>query len=160
MAYNGREKEERLSKAFAKIMRYCAYRERCRSEVREKMGKIGLISEDAKVLLTRLEEEGFINEERYACMFALGKFRLKKWGKVKIRAALQGKKITETDIERGLQEIDAGAYGEVLDNLLERKLKAVSEQDPYVKNEKAARFVISKGYEPQLVWEKLKALSH
>lgn len=91
--------------AYPKIKHFCGYRERCHSEVKEKLYGMGLSRKDADILLSRLIEENFLNEERFAVLFAGGHFRQKKWGKQKIVYALRQKKVSEPNIKKALKEM-------------------------------------------------------
>src|SRR5690554_5143059 len=93
------------AEAKVKIAAYCAYQERCQKEVRDKLYGYGLSADDVESLLTAMILEGFVNEERYAQAFARGKFRLKKWGRVRIKKELKYK-VNDRCAAIGLKEID------------------------------------------------------
>ncbi len=141
-----------------RIQRYCAYQERSHEEVRSKLFQLGLSSADAEEIIAALIVEGFLNEERFAKAFAGGKFRLKKWGKLKIENALEKKGISKNCIRSGLKEIDAEDYLETLKKILEEKSEKFEELNLYVKRDKLSQFAILKGYEPELVWKQLREL--
>jgi len=144
------------SEAFSKICRYCAYQERSHREVRNKLFEYGLHSSDVDELLSRLITENFLNEERYAKAFCGGKFRIMKWGKVKIQKELEQEGLTPRCIARGLSEIDAKDYVKTLTSLINKKFAQLDELNLFQKKNKVARYVMGKGYEPELVWELLK----
>ncbi|GHN00199.1 recombinase RecX [Cytophagales bacterium WSM2-2] len=146
------------AEALAKIYRYCAYQERPHQEVKNKLLEYGLRLSEADEILARLIVEGFLNEERYARSFAGGKFRMMKWGRLKIQRELEMKGLTAKCITRGLTEIDSKDYTKTLLGLLKKKLAQTSEPDLFKKKSKIARFVIGKGYEPELVWESINEL--
>ena len=97
--------------------------------------------------------EGFLNEERYAKAFAGGKFRIMKWGKLKIQRELESSGVSPRNIARGLAEISPSEYSQTLLGLVKKKSNQVDDDNIYKKRNKVARFVIGKGYEPELVWE-------
>jgi len=146
------------AQALAKIMRYCAYQERSHREVRNKLFEYGLFASEVDELITQLITQGFLNEERFAKAYAGGKFRMKQWGRVKIRHELQAQGLTINCIQRGLNEIDPADYRKTLLKLLKKKFTEVKEPNNFKKKDKIARFAIGKGYEPDLVWEYLKDL--
>ena len=139
--------------------RYCAYQERSHKEVRNKLYEYGLFGTQVEELLTRLITDGFLNEERFAQAFAGGKFRMKKWGRRKIVRELESHGITPKCIETGLREIDSKSYSKTLKGLIVKKLTTIQEPNIFRKRDMAARFVIGKGYEPELVWEIIKELT-
>jgi regulatory protein len=141
-----------------KALHYCAYQERSHQEVKNKLYEMGLYSSDVDELLTFLVTEGFLNEERFAKAFAGGKFRIKKWGRIKIVHALEGKGLTKNCIRIGLKEIDENDYQETLIELLTSKLKTLDGSSDFSLRDKLSKFAIQKGYEPELVWTQIKTL--
>lgn len=144
--------------ALGKIQRYCAYQERSHQEVKYKLYSYGLTSDEVDEIISRLITDNFVNEERFAKAFAGGKFRIKKWGRNKIEHELESLGLTKNCISRGLKEIDAADYNKTLLALLKKKAIEVSAENLFAKRNKVARFAISKGYEPELVWEMVKDL--
>lgn len=147
-----------VQEAQAKIQRYCAYQERSHQEVRSKLFDYGLHSGEVDDLLTSLITEGFLNEERFAKAYAGGKFRIKKWGKLKIQRELERRGLTNNCISRGIKEIDPSDYSRTLKQLLVRKIRETAGDNLFTKRQKVARFAIAKGYEPELVWEMVRDL--
>ena len=146
------------SQALGKIQKYCAYQERCHQEVKYKLQSYGLSSDEVDEIISRLITDNFVNEERFAKAFAGGKFRMKKWGRNKIEYELESLGLTKNCIARGLKEIDASDYNKTLRILLKKRASEVSDENPFARRNKIARFAISKGYEPELVWEIVKEM--
>ncbi|MFI5141877.1 MAG: regulatory protein RecX, partial [Bacteroidia bacterium] len=96
--------------ALIKIRDWCAYQERCQQEARDKLYDYGLKTDDVENIIAQLVNENFINEERFAIAFAGGKFRIKKWGKVKIKQELKAKRVSDYCIKKGLAIIDNTDY--------------------------------------------------
>ncbi len=147
---------ERIKKAKVKLARYCAYRERTHGEVRSKAFEIGLRPNEVEELLSQLISENFINERRFAQVYVSDKFRLNKWGRLKIIQGLQQKEISERCIQYGLKEIDPEEYRNQMAAMLWKKFDSISVEDPFVRNRKAAEYIIRKGYEPNMVWSVIK----
>lgn len=141
------------------LERYCAYQERCQSEVERKIEGMGLRPDEHDELLVHLISSGFLNEERYAKAFARGKFRSNKWGRYKIRQALKVKKVSEECITAGLQEIDDNEYLDVLRDLMEQKARTVKDKNTYTRSRKIANYLLQKGFESELVWEEINKSS-
>jgi regulatory protein len=142
--------------ALVKARASCAYQERCHQEMRDKLYEWGLHRKEVEEIISRLISEGFLNEERFARAFAGGKFRIKQWGKVKIRQELKLRKISEYSIRRGMEEISEKEYLKTLQSLLEKKRKTIRDNNELIVNRKLAAYAASKGYEPELVWEVLR----
>jgi regulatory protein len=147
-----------VEQARQKALRYCAYQERCHQEVKSKLYEYGLSSSDADELLSYLITEGFLNEERFAKLFAGGKFRIKHWGRIKITHALEAKGISKKCIQIGLREIEEADYQRALEKLIAEKLHSAEGDDRFVLRNKIAQSMILKGFEPELVWKTLKNL--
>src|SRR3954466_11724083 len=133
--------------AFLKISHYCAYQERSHKEVRSKLYEYGLHKNDVEEAISRLITDGFLNEERFAKAFAGGKFRIKKWGRLKIIRELESQGLTKRCISRGLGEIDLSDYRKTLKNLLIKKADQTEELNLFKKRDKIAKYAIGKGYE-------------
>lgn len=142
--------------ALEKARAWCAYQERSQQEMRDKLYEWGLWKDAVESIIAELVTNNFINEERFAKAFAGGKFRIKKWGKVKIRLELKKKGITEYCIRKGLQEIDGDQYEETLNKVIEERARKTHDKNPLKRNYKIAQYLISRGYEPDLVWSALK----
>ena len=139
-------------KALMKIKHYCGYQERSHTEVKEKLYSFGLWKNDVEALISQLIEENYLNEERFAIHFAGGKFRMKQWGRVKIRYELKQKQVSEYCIRKALKEIDEKSYGETLQKLARQKLSALkSEKNIFIRKRKLQDFLLRKGYEMDLV---------
>ncbi len=137
--------------ASKKAADYCAYQERSQLEVRQKLSDIGFYGDEAEEIIAELIMLDFLNEERFAKAFAGGKFRMKRWGKIKITLGLKQKGISDYCIRKGLEEIPDQDYQEALAYWAEKKASAL-QGHPAIKRKKLAQFLIAKGFEPELVW--------
>ena len=141
-------------KAWQKIKHYCAYQERSHAETREKLYSFGLYKHEVETLLTRLIEENYLNEERYAIAFAGGKFRMKQWGRVKIKYELQQNRVSAYCIKKAMAAIDEEDYQKTLQKLAAAKLATLkSEKNIFVKKTKLRNYLMQKGYEPAMIME-------
>ncbi|MCE3279273.1 MAG: recX [Bacteroidetes bacterium] len=144
------------SQAIIKAQMSCAYQERCQQEMRDKLYEWGLYSNDVENIIANLITDNFLNEERFAKAFAGGKFRIKKWGRVKIKIELKKKKISDYCIKKGLQEIDEKDYQKTLEDLILKRLKENPKGKEMVRHYKAAQYAMSRGFESDLVWDTIK----
>mgnify|MGYP001438995531 FL=1 len=143
------------NEALEKIKKYCAYQERCQTEVRTKLLEFKLTVENIENIICCLIEENFINEERFSRSFVRGKFRQKKWGRIKIRQSLQYKNISEYCIRKGFEEIDEEEYLKTLESILKKKEGLLNEENEFIRQQKLAKYAISRGFENNLVWNHL-----
>jgi len=132
---------------------FCAYQERTQQEVRERLKEWEVVGEEAEWLISELIEQNYLNEERFARTFAGSKFRVKRWGKHKIRQHLKQRGITGHNLEQAMKEIETDDYRETLRELLEKKKRTLAGEHPLVMKQKLARYAIGKGYEPELVFQ-------
>jgi len=146
--------EEHLKQVYLKAANYCAYQERTHEEVRQKLEKLQIPSDDAEEIIAKLIEENYLNEERYAKSYAGGKFRIKKWGKKRIQLELKRKNLSEYSIRSAMKEIKDSDYKEALEKLAEKKLELLSQKETnkLLLKKKLATFLMQKGYEPEMVW--------
>ncbi len=150
------------------LARYCAYQERSHQEVEQKLYKMGMIPEVKEQIIIHLLQHDFLNEERFSKAFVSGKFRIKKWGKIKITQALLQKGVSTANITIGLSEIDDVVYLECLENLVKRKYKnflATLDVNPttfevnaikqisFKNKQKVIHYLQQKGYELDLIYK-------
>ena len=145
--------------AFEKLTTFCAYQERCPWEVRRKLNEKGIKDEAAEKIISELIAEEFLNEERFARSFARGKFRLKKWGRNRIRMELKMREISEDLIRKGMTEIDPEEYYDTLLSQTEKKWETTREPEVYKKKFKVTQYLMSKGFEMDLVKEAIEGLN-
>ena len=141
-------KEEALQKA----KQYCAYLERCHSEVKDKLYSFGMNKKEVDELLSELISENYLNEERFAILYAGGKFRIKQWGKVKIKYSLKQKQVSEYCIKKALAGIDEKDYARTVQKIFDQKLKTLkAEKNIFVKKRKLQDHLLQKGFETSVV---------
>jgi regulatory protein len=145
--------------ALPKIKQYCAYQERSHSEIKDKLYGFGLRKNEVEEILATLIEENYCNEERFAEQFAGGKFRMKQWGRIKIRRALQEKRVSEFSIKKALLQIDGDEYEKTIGKLAEAKWKSLSrERNIFMKMAKARDYLLQKGFESDLATQAISKL--
>lgn len=140
--------------ALARMEHFCAYRERCPKEVRNKLTQLGMSGADAEQIFEALREDGFFDEERFAVAYAGGKFRVNHWGRVRIRQELRMRDIAPAIIQKALDSIDEPAYVELLEQLIDKKRRQYEKEDGQAR-EKTAAALIRAGFEQELVFKYL-----
>lgn len=137
--------------ALQKLKHYCAYQERCHSEVKEKLYALGIWKRDHDEIIAALIEENYLNEERFAIAFAGGKWRVKQWGRVKIKYALKQKQVSEYCIKKALKQIDEDEYITILDKLATERYAALKKEQYLVRKKKTIDYLTGRGFEIDLV---------
>jgi regulatory protein len=131
---------------YEKLSSFCAYQERCKADVLDKLYKLKVPKDDFDLYLAKLQDQNFLNEERYVKAFVSAHSK-KKWGKTKIKSALSGKRIDGDVIKKYLELIEDGDYDEQIKELLQKKWKSIRTGTPKDKKNKLIRFLLSKGFE-------------
>jgi len=142
--------------AMLKAEHYCAYQERAQQEVRDKLYDWGLKSYEVEEVITELILNNFLNEDRFAKAYVSGKFKIKKWGKIKIRQGLKFKRIPERMIKDALNTIDFDEYLATIFATAEKKLRLMTERNGPKKKYKLISYLQSKGFENDLIFDVLK----
>lgn len=146
-----------IEKALQKIGQFCAYQERNHKEVKEKLYSYGLYKDQVEELISKLIQENFLNEERYAIAYAGGKFRAKDWGKNKIKYGLKQHQVSDYCIKKALKTIDDEEYFQKLQKLYLLKEKTLkSEKNIFIKKRKIQQYLMQKGFESSLINELFK----
>ena len=147
-----------ISDVKKKLEHYCVYQERCHDDVLQKLRGMALNSDEIDEVIVHLIENNFLNEERFACCFARGKFRIKKWGKIRIVNELKSRTISQYNINTALKEIDDEEYTTTFHSLSETTWVNITEKNKLKKRKKFCDYLLRKGFESQLVYEKVKEL--
>lgn len=137
---------------------FCAYQERCHYEVRKKLREMRMIPQAIDHILAQLIESNYLNEERFAKAFARGKFRIKHWGKNRIVRELKFREISKYNIESALKEIPQQDYLDALDALAKKKMDSILERSVLKKKKKLVDYLLYRGWEPHLVYDKVNEL--
>jgi regulatory protein len=140
-----------IHQGIEKMAKYCAYQERCHEEVRQKLYNSHLNPDEIEEVIIQLIELNYLNEMRFAETYAGGKFRLKGWGKKKIKAALEQKKISKGCIKMALEKIPDDAYEIQLQAWIEKKWNAEKNPNYFIKKQKTIQFLLNKGFEYDLI---------
>ncbi|MDW8853111.1 RecX family transcriptional regulator [Flavobacterium sp. MMLR14_040] len=145
-----------IKEAIQKLEHFCAYQERCHAEVTSKLYDLKMTTEEMDQIIVHLIQENFLNETRFACSFARGKHRIKHWGKIRITNELKFRQISNANIILALKEISAEEYQNTFDELSERCWYNISEKNTLKKRKKFCDYLLRRGYESNLVYDKLK----
>ena len=147
-----------IKEAQQKLEHFCAYQERCHDEVISKLYALKMTSKEIDTIIVKLIADNFLNETRFACSFARGKHRIKHWGKIRITNELKTRHISTTNITLALKEISLEEYLDTFENLSLRCWNSLTEKNQLKKRKKFCDYLLRRGYESNLVYEKLKEL--
>ena len=154
-----RKKRTKLSKedALNLMQKHCAYQDRCQSEIRTRLIEHSVYGDDLEEIIAELISDDFINEERFVQAYVRGKFRIKKWGKMKILKELKYRRISAYSINKGMKEIDYDEYLDTLKLLLQKKNPTLRVKDKWDRRKKLTSYATQKGYEYEVIKEVLNA---
>jgi regulatory protein len=147
-----------LATNLSKIMSWCAYQERSHQEVRTKLKQLSVDEEESEGLIARLIAENYLNEERFAMAYAGGKFRIKQWGRNKIKAGLRQQRVSENNIRKALLSLEEEDYLKAVRLLAIKKLETLSTIDRRKKYQSVFSYLIQRGFESELVESTLSGL--
>lgn len=141
--------------ALNKLKHYCAYQDRSHREVRTKLLSLKVYGDDLEEIMSELIKEKFLDELRFACSFARGKFRIKKWGRNKIKQHLKQHDISDYCLRKAMEEIDEKEYLSTLQEIIGKKKIDYADTNKYKQNQKVIKYCISRGFEMNLVLENI-----
>lgn len=147
-----------VEEALVKLQKYCAYQDRCHKEVEQKLKQMHMIPEAIERVIVDLIQDNHLNEERFAKAYVRGKFSIKKWGKVRLTLELKQRQVSQYVIKTALAEIDPEEYLQTFHKLAEKKALNMSESNPFIKKKKLADYLIYRGWESHMVYDKVNAL--
>lgn len=152
------QKSYSVDETLKKLEHYCSYQERCHKEVVEKLRAMHMIPQAIDVIVVHLLNHNFLNEERFANAFVRGKFRIKKWGKYRISRELKQRDISKILINSALKQITDNDYLATFHELAEKKADTIKETNPQKKKKKLADYLLYRGWESHLVYDKVNEL--
>jgi regulatory protein len=152
------QKSYTLEEAKRALERYCVYQDRCHKEVISKLYDCNMIPETHDIIIVHLIQHDFLNEERFSKSYARGKFRIKKWGKVRIVRELKFRNISAYNVKTALKEIEESDYFNTFNTLALKKFDSITESNPYKKKKKLADYLLYRGWESDLVYKKVSEL--
>ena len=127
--------------------------------MRQKLYTFGLYQDQVNAVLSQLIDENYLNEERYAIAFAGGRFRIKDWGRIKIKYELKKHQVSEYCIKQALLNISEEEYQQKIEKLATIKLKSLKgEKNEFIKKKKLQSYLMQKGYESYLINECLQKM--
>jgi regulatory protein len=147
-----------IKEALQKLEHFCAYQERCHDEVVTKLYSLKMSPEEIDIIIVKLIEDNFLNETRFACSFARGKHRIKNWGKIRIINELKIRHISTANINLALKEIPPDEYVTTFDKLSQKCWENLTERNILKKRKKFCDYLLRRGYESNLVYDKVKEL--
>ena len=144
-----------LEEATRRMERYCAYQERCHQEVRKKLREMRMIPVAIDQIIVHLLEHDFLNEQRFAEIFARSKFNQKSWGRLRIKAELKQRDISEYNTKLALRQLEESAYQDRFTHLAQKRWQQLRAETPATKRKKFVNYLQYRGWESQLIFDKL-----
>ena len=143
-------------KILGKLQRFCAYRERSTKEVKDKLTTLKIFYDQQQHYIKTLEEQKFLDEARFVKAFVNDKFKINRWGKIKIRQALSLFQVNDTLITHALDNIDEAEYLKSLQHIITRYKPKTKGLEKYPATQKILKHCYSKGYEPDITGKLLQ----
>lgn len=140
-----------VKEAYSKMAQLCSRSEQCSADIRKKMVAYEIMDELVEEIISKLKTEKYLDDERYVKAYISDKFRLNKWGKIKMRYYLKAKGLSNDLIEKGLNEIKDEQYKKVLIATLKEKARKVKSDNKFERIGQIIRFAQSRGFEPEII---------
>ncbi len=140
-----------IKEAYSKMAQLCSRSEQCTADIRRKMVVYELVDEIVDEIITKLQKDKFLDDERFVKAYVSDKFRLNKWGKIKMQRYLKMKGLSDELIQEGLDSIDDEKYIAVLIKTMKDKAKTVKKKDKFERMGQIIRFTQNRGFEPELI---------
>lgn len=140
------------------LLRYCSMEERCEQQVREKAVEKGMSNRDIHEFIVRLKHEGYLNEQRFATIFATSKLHQNKWGPEKITWELLQRNIDRKVIRKALQTVEEEEFVQTACQLIQKKYTQWQHLSAWEQEQKMKQFLHGKGYSPQLIVQAIQSL--
>ena len=144
-------REKIVTEVYSKMAQLCSRSEQCSADIRKKMVAYEIMDELVDEIIIKLKEEKFLDDERFVKAYVSDKFRLNKWGKIKMRYYLKTKGLNDDLIEIGLNEINEEQYKKALISTLKEKAKKIKSDNKFEKMGQIIRFAQSRGFEPEII---------
>lgn len=158
MFYKPKVTHYTVDQARQRIENYCAYQERCHIEVVAKLREMGMIDQAIDQIVSELIASNYLNEQRFAIQFSLGKFRIKHWGKLRIERELNLRQLSKFTIKKALEALDAEGYEEQFVEVFRKKLELLGSLPTLQKQQKLIRYLQYRGWENELIFEHIKQI--
>ena len=149
------KKSYTVDEALSKLQKYCSYQERCHKEVEQKLKEMRMISEASDQIIMALIDGDYLNEERFALAFVRGKFKIKKWGRHRLISELKQRNISKYLIDKALKQISEVAYKATFESLAHKKAASITGVSAFMKKKKLADYLLYRGWESSMVYEKV-----
>lgn len=153
-----KHKSYTLEDALEKLQKYCSYQDRCHMEVEQKLKSMGMIPQASDQILMTLIQENYLNEERFAMAYVRGKFRIKQWGRIRLKAELKKRQISSYLIKKALSQISESKYITTFETLAERKAETLVGTNNRLKKKKLIDYLMYRGWESHLIYDKVNQL--
>ena len=141
-----------------KVEFYCAYQERCRMEVIQKLKKLKIYGDSIEEYIAHLINNDFLNEKRFAESYVRGKFNNNNWGKIRIVRELESRNISQVNIENALTEINHEDYLKKVRVLSKKIINENNDKTKEKIKEKIYSRLEYKGWEKELIYEEINNL--
>lgn len=140
-----------FNEAYTKMAQLCSRSEQCSIDIRKKIAAYEIVAEAIDEIIAKLKAEKFLDDDRYVKAYISDKFRLNKWGRIKMRYYLKAKGLPDNVIEKGLSEIDEIEYKRALLATMKEKAKKVKGENKFEQAAHIIRFAQSRGFEPEII---------
>ncbi|MDR0296105.1 MAG: recombination regulator RecX [Prevotellaceae bacterium] len=132
--------------ALSRLSHLCSHSEKSVFDIRKKLLDWDFPSQEAEIIIKKLQLSGFVDDRRYTKAFVHDKSTLARWGVRKIHNALKNKQIDNAIINEALAGLDNSTVKETLVHLFSVKKKSIAALPLAEQKIKLLRFALNRGY--------------
>ncbi len=143
--------DQNIKQAYSKMAQLCSRSEQCSADIRKKILVYEIVDEIVDEIIEKLIKEKFIDDKRYVRAYINDKFKINKWGRIKMRYYLKMKGLSDETIRYGMENIDEEKYKNLLIKTMKAKAKTIKSKDKFQKMGQVIRYAQNRGFEPELI---------
>jgi regulatory protein len=150
--------EQMRARAFQRAVKLLAAKPRSIEELRERLAERCSSKEIVEIVIARLREYGYLDDERYALGYAASKVRQQPIGRRRLEQSLQMKKVDRAVAEEALDQVFAETpEAELLDRALAKRIRLRGRPTTRAEAKSLFDHLLRQGFPFELVSEKVRA---
>jgi len=153
--------DELRRKTFNRAVKLLTIKPRSVAELRERLsqGKNAATSEVVDTVIARLQEYGYLDDERFAFSYASLKVKQRPLGRRRLERDLKLKKVQKSVAEEALELVYAETpEAQLIEQAIEKRIRLRGRPKTRAEAQKLFDHLLRQGFEFELVSEKVRAL--
>ena len=143
--------------AYNKAIKYIGIKMRSIKEMKNYLIKLGVDSNIIDIVISKLINQGYLNDKQYCVSFVNDKINLSNDGPLKIKKALIENEIDESVIDEALLCFDVSTQKDKISKYIDKQIRVNNKGSNYLK-QKILFNLMNLGYEKSIISEELSNL--